>query len=430
MQVSVESTGTLERRMEVQVPAERIEKAIDERLKSISRTVRLKGFRPGKVPVNVVRQQFGQQVRQEVLGDVMQSSFAEAVVQQQLTPAGGPRIEPISTEGGDLKYRAVFEIFPQIQLKGLEGMEIARPAADVSDADVDAMITNLREQRPTYASVDREAGDTDRVTVDFEGSIDGRAFEGGKGEGVPVVIGAGRMLSDFENGLKGVRAGEKKTIEVTFPANYPTVGLAGQRAQFALDVKSVEERHLPELDDTFCKSYGVEEGGIERLREEVRDNMTRELADAVTARVKKQVMDALLAGNPFELPKSVVDAQVREMQVDAARRMGAKDASQVPAPEPFVEPARRRVALTLLINEVVKTAGLSVDQGQVQTRMQEVAQQYPDANQALQTLRSNPQLRRQIEASVIEDQAVNWLLERAKISEHPMSFKEIMNFGA
>jgi trigger factor len=429
MQVSVEATGALERRMEVHVPAERIEKAIDERLKSISRTVRLKGFRPGKVPVKVVRQQFGQQVRQEVLGDVMQSSFNEAVVQQQLTPAGGPKIEPISTEG-DLKYRAVFEIFPQIQLKDLDAMEIQRPVADVTDADVEAMITNLREQRPTYAAVDREARDTDRVTVDFEGTIDGQPFEGGKGEGVPVVVGAGRMLADFEAGLKDVRAGDKKTIDVTFPSNYPTVGLAGKRAQFALDVKSVEERNLPEVDDAFCKSYGVDEGGIERLREEVRENMTRELADAVSARVKKQVMDALLAGNPLELPKSVVDTQVREMQLDAARRIGAKDASQVPGPEPFQEPARRRVALTLLINEVVKTAGLSVDQSQVQTRMHEVAQQYPDANQALQTLRTNPQARRQIEASVIEDQAVNWILERAKMTDQQVTFREIMNFGA
>ena len=238
------------------------------------------------------------------------------------------------------------------------------------------------------------------------------------------------MLADFEAGLKGVRAGDKKTIDVTFPANYPTVGLAGKRAQFALEVKSVEERKLPELDDAFCKSYGVDEGGIERLREEVRDNMTRELADAVSARVKKQIMDALLAANPFELPKSVVDSQVREMQLEAARRQGAKDASQIPPPEPFVEPARRRVALTLLINEVVKAGGLSVDQTQVQTRMHEVAQQYPDANQALQTIRGNPQVRRQIEASVLEDQAVNWLLERAKIADQRATFKEIMNFGA
>ncbi|MGH8187798.1 MAG: trigger factor, partial [Steroidobacteraceae bacterium] len=259
MQVSVESTGTLERRMEVQVPAAQIEKAVDERLQKLSRTVRLKGFRPGKVPVKVVRQQFGQQVRQEVLGDVVQSSFAEAVVQEKLTPAGGPRIEPIDFAGGDLKYRAVFEIVPQIQLADVETLDIVRSTAEVSDADVDTMIQNLREQRPTYVNADREARDTDRVTVDFTGTIDGEPFEGGAGEDIPIVLGAGRMLPDFEAGLQGVRAGEQKTIELTFPQNYATQALAGRKAQFAVSVKSVEERVLPELDDAFCKSYGVEE---------------------------------------------------------------------------------------------------------------------------------------------------------------------------
>lgn len=431
MQVSVETTGALERRMEVQVPAERIEKAVDERLKSMSRTVRLKGFRPGKVPVNIVRQQFGQQVRQEVLGDVVQSTFAEAVTQQNLTPTGGPRIEPISTEkGGDLKYRAVFEIFPQITLAGVEGMEITRPAGEVATADVDAMIENLRQQRPTFIAVEREAHDTDRVTVDFDGTVDGEAFEGGKGENVPVVLGAGRMLADFEAGLKGVRAGEQKTIELTFPANYGGAGLAGKKAQFAINVLSVEEQQLPELTDEFCKSYGVEEGGIDRLRQEVEENMRRELTDAVHARVKQQVMDALLAANPVELPKTLVDAQVRDLQIDAGRRMGAKDVSQLPPADGFVETAKRRVALSLLINEVIKTAKIELDQGKVQLRFEELAQQFPDANQALQTYRSNPQIRRQMEASVLEDQVVDWLVERAKVTDKPATFKELMNFGA
>lgn len=431
MQVSVETTGALERRMEIQVPAERIEKAVDERLKSMSRTVRLKGFRPGKVPVNVVRQQFGQQVRQEVLGDVVQSTFNEAVTQQHLTPTGGPRIEPISTEkGGDLKYRAVFEIFPEIKLAGIEGIELTRPVGEVTAADVDAMIENLRQQRPTFVAADREAHDTDRVTVDFDGTIDGTPFEGGKGENVPVVLGAGRMLADFEAGLKGVRAGERKTIELTFPANYGAAALAGKKAQFAINVHSVEEQQLPELTDEFCKSYGVEEGGIERLRQEVEENMRRELSDAVNARVKKQVMDALLASNPVELPKTLVDAQVRELQLDAGRRMGAQDVSQLPPADGFVEPAKRRVALSLLINEIIKTAKITVDQGKVQLRFQELAQQFPDANQALQTYRSNPQIRRQMEASVLEDEVVDWLLERAKVTEKPATFKELMNFGA
>ena len=431
MQVSVESTGALERRIEVQVPAERVEKAIDDRLKSMSRTVRLKGFRPGKVPVQVVRQQFGQQVRQEVLGDVMQSSFAEAVTQEKLNPAYRPRIEPISMEqGSDLKYRAVFEIFPQITLAGADSLQVERPVAEVGTADVDAMIQNLQQQRVTYVPVDREARDTDRVTIDFEGTVDGQPFEGGKGEAVPIVLGAGRMLADFEAGLQGVRSGDQKTVELTFPANYGAANLAGKRASFAVKVNSVEEQKLPELDDEFCKSYGVEEGGIERLRMEVEENMRRELAEAVRSRVKKQIMDGLLAANPLELPKSLVEQQVRELQLDAGRRMGAKDVSQLPSAESMLEPAKRRVALSLLINEVIKTANINLDQAKVQTRFEELAQQFPDAAQAVQQYRGNPQIRRQMEATVLEDQVVDWLLERAKVSDKQSTFKEIMNFGA
>lgn len=431
MQVSVETTGALERRIEVQVPAERIEKAVDERLQKLSRTVRLKGFRPGKVPVKVVRQQFGQQVRQEVLGDVMQSTFAEAVTQEKLVPAAGPRIEPISLEqGSDLKYRATFEVLPEVKLNGVESIEVARPTADVTTSDVDAMIQNLREQRPTYTAVEREAQDTDRVVVDFAGKLDGQPFEGGQGDNVSIVLGAGRMLADFENGVRGAKPGEKKTIDVNFPANYAAQNLAGKTAQFDITIKSVEERTLPELDDEFCKLYGVEEGGIERLRQEVEENMRRELGEAVRARLKKQIMDALLAANPLDLPKSLVDQQVRDLQVDAGRRMGAQDVSQLPPAEGFVDAARRRVALSLLVNEIIKTAQLSVDQTKVQARFEELALQFPDPTQALQTYRSNPQIQRQLEASVIEDQVVDWVLERAKVTEQPSTFKELMNFGA
>ncbi|HKR37507.1 MAG TPA: trigger factor [Steroidobacteraceae bacterium] len=430
MQVSVESTGTLERRMEVQVPAAQIDKAVDERLQRLSRTVRMKGFRPGKVPVKVVRQQFGQQVRQEVLGDVMQSSFAEAVEQEKLTPAGGPRIEPINIGEGDLKYRAVFEIVPQIQLQGLDTLPVERPVADVSTSDIDAMIENLREQKPTFASVEREARTTDRVTVDFNGTIDGQPFEGGSGQDIPIVLGAGRMLADFEAGLVGARSGEQRTISLTFPQNYGAPALAGKRADFAIAVKSVEERHLPELDDEFCKAYGVEQGGITQLRSEVEENMRRELSDAIRARLKKQVLDGLAAANPIELPKSMIDAQVRDLQIDAGRRMGARDASQLPPPDAFQDAARRRVQLSLLVGEVIKTANIQVNQAQVQARFQELAQQYPDAVQAVEQYRTNPQMRRQMEAAVLEDQVVDWLLERARVTDKQSSFKELMNFGA
>jgi trigger factor len=431
MQVSVETTGALERRMEVQVPAERVEKAVDERLQKLSRTVRLKGFRPGKVPVKVVRQQFGQQVRQEVLGDVMQSTFNEAVVQENLVPATGPRIEPINLEqGSDLKYRAVFEVLPQVKLAPIENIEVAKPTAEVTSADVDAMIQNLREQRPTYTAVEREAQDTDRVAVDFVGTLNGQPFEGGQGENVSIILGAGRMLADFEKGVRGAKAGDQKTVDVTFPANYGAPNLAGQTAQFQISIKSVEERTLPELDDEFCKSYGVESGGLERLREEVEDNMRRELSDAVRARVKKQIMDSLLTANPLDLPKSLVDSQIRELQIDAGRRMGAQDASQLPPADGFIEQARRRVALSLLINEVIKTGDIKLDASKVQTRFEELAMQFPDPNQAFQTYRANPQIQRQVEASVLEDQVVDWVLERAKATEQSSSFKELMNFGA
>jgi len=431
MQVSVETTSALERRMEVSVPRERIEQAIDERLKRVGRTVKLKGFRPGKVPPKVVKQQFGAQVRQEVLSDLMQSSFAEAVTQEKLNPAAGPRIEPLSVgPDEDLKYRATFEIFPQIELQGVEGIAVRRPAAEVTEADVDAMVQNLREQRPKFDTVDRACREGDRVTMDFEGQIDGAAFEGSKGEDVAVLLGGGRMLKDFEAGITGLKAGERKSIEVPYPADYHNPALAGKVAAFDVHVKKVDEKRLPDLDEEFCREYGVVEGGIEQLRSEVADNMRRELGENVRARLKQQLLDALLAANPTEVPKSLVDAQVREMQIEAARRMGAKDASQVPPPDPFVETARRRVALGLLVGELIKSRGLKIDRARVDARLADLASSYPDPDAIIKAYRQNADALRQVENMVIEDQVVDLLLEHAKVTDQPATFKDVMNFGA
>jgi len=431
MQVSVESTGSLERRMEIQVPAARIEKAIEDKLLSMTRTVRLKGFRPGKVPVKVVRQQFGQQVRQEVLGDVLQATFAEAIGQEKITPVTSPKIETIAQESGvDFKYRAVFEIFPDIELKGLEGLAIVKPIAAVTTGDVDAMIDNLRKQRPTFVAVDREARDTDQVTIDFLGTLDGVEFDGGKGENVPVVLGAGRMLPDFESGLKGARAAEQRSIQVAFPANYQAQNLAGKTASFAITVHKVEEQQLPELTDEFCTHYGVEQGGIEQLRKEVEENMQQELAESIRARLKRQLFDALLAANPIEVPKVLVEEQVRNMQIEAGRRMGARDVSQLPPATQFQDAARQRVALGLLISEAVKAAKLELDRAKVAEKLVEMAQNYPDPQQVAKAYRENAQLRSQLESSVLEEQVTDWLLERAKITEQASTFKELMNFGA
>ncbi len=431
MQVSVESTGSLERRMEVSVPKEQIEQAVDERLKRVGRTAKLKGFRPGKVPPRVIRQQFGAQVRQEVLSDLMQSSFSQAVVEQKLMPAAGPRIEPISSgPGEDLKYRAIFEVYPEVSLQQVDGLAVARPVAEVAEADIEAMVQNLRAQRPNFVPVDRPSHEGDRVTMDFEGRIDGRSFEGSSGKDVAVILGAGRMLKDFETGITGSRAGEQRSIHVRYPDEYHNKDLAGRTAEFTVDVKQVDEKQLPPLDDAFCREYGVDEGGLERLLSEVADNMRRELGDNVRARLKQQVFDRLLEANPIEVPRALVEQQVRDMQLDTARRIGAKDASQVPPPDPFVEPARRRVALGLLVSELVRARGISLDRARVDVRLGELAATYPDPDAIISAYRQNPDAMRQVENMVLEDQVVDHLLERAKVTDQPSTFKELMNFGA
>jgi len=431
MQVSVETTGALERRMEVSVPRARIEQAIDERLKSVSRTAKLKGFRPGKVPLKVVRQQFGAQVRQEVLSELMKSSFAEAVTQEKLNPAAGPRIEPLSVgPDEDLRYRATFEVFPEIEIKGADGIVVVRPIAEVADADVDAMVMNLREQRPRFDLVDREAREGDRVTMDFEGLVDGAPFEGSKGQDVGVLLGGGRMLKDFESGITGMKADERRSVSVPYPVDYHNPALAGKTAAFDVHVKKVEEKRLPDLDEEFCREYGVLEGGIEQLREEVRENMERELADNVRARLKQQLLDGLLKANPVDVPQSFVDGQVREMQIEAARRMGATDASQLPPPESFAEPARRRVALGLLIGELIKSRGIQLDRERVEARLADIAASYPEPEAVIKAYRQNADAMRQVENLVLEDQAVELLLGNAKVSDRATTFKEVMKFGA
>jgi len=431
MQVSIETTSALERRMEVSVPRERIEQAIDERLKRVSRTAKLKGFRPGKVPLKVVKQQFGAQVRQEVLSDLMQTSFAEAVSQEKLKPAAGPRIEPLSVgPDEDLRYRATFEVFPEIELQGVEGIAVLRPAAEVTDADVDAMVLNLREQRPRFEVAERESREGDRVTMDFVGQVDGAPFEGSKGDDVGVLLGGGRMLKAFETGITGMKADEHRQVSVPYPADYHNPALAGKAATFDVHVKKVEERRLPEVDDEFCREYGVLDGGVEQLRREVRDNMERELADNVRARLKQQLLDGLLKANPVEVPTGFVDSQVREMQIEAARRTGATDASQVPSADSFVEAARRRVALGLLIRELIRSRGVQIDRDRVEARLADIAATYPDPEAVIKAYRQNADGMRQVESLVLEDQAVDLLLEHAKVTERAASFKEVMNFGA
>jgi trigger factor len=429
MQVSVESIGKLERRMQVQVPAERVSQEIAARLKNISRTARLNGFRPGKAPIKVIRQQFGSQIHREVIGELLQSSYAEAVTQKQLTPAGSPRIEPQSMdEGQDLKYIATFEVFPEVVLQPMETLEVEKVTAEVTESDIDAMIERLRKQQMKYAAVNRGAATGDKATIDFEGAIDGVPFAGGKGENIAIVLGEGRMLPDLEQGLIGAMPGEKREVTVNFPADYRATELAGKSAIFATEVKTVEEPVLPEVDEEFCKSFGVTEGGLPKLREDVAANMRRELEQALRNRNKAAVMEKLYAANPTDVPNVLIEGQIRDMQVEAMRRAGTKDAAQAPPREPFVEPARRRVALGLLLNDVIRKENLVVDRARVNERLDEMVSAYGDAGAMKRAYMQNADAMRQVESLALEDQAVDWILEHAKVREVQSTFKQLMNF--
>jgi trigger factor len=428
MQVSVESISKLERRMQVAVPAERVATEIAARLKNLSRTARLNGFRPGKAPLTVIRRQFGAQVHREVIGELLQSSFAEAVTEKQLSPAGNPRIEPQSMdEGQDLKYVATFEVFPEVSLQPFDSLELERVTAEVTESDIDAMILRLRKQQMKFAPVSRAAKTGDKVTIDFLGSIDGVEFAGGKGENIAIVVGEGRMLPELEQGLIGGAAGEHRDVEVNFPADYRATELAGKKAIFGTDIKSVEEPTLPELDEEFCKSFGVTEGGVPRLREDVAANMRRELEQNLRNRNKTAVMEKLYQANPIDVPNALIESQIRDMQIETMRRTGAKDVSQAPPREPLVEPARRRVALGLLFNDVIRRENVILDPKRANARLDEMVGAYGDAAALKRAYQQNADAMPQVESLALEDQVVDWVLAHAKVHETVSSFKELMN---
>ena len=429
MQVSVESISKLERRMQVQVPAARVTQEIAARLKNLSRTARLNGFRPGKAPLNVIRRQFGPQVHREVIGELLQSSFAEAVTEKQLTPAGNPRIEPQSIdEGQDLRYIATFEVFPEVALQPMDTLELERVTAQVQEGDVDAMLERLRKQQIKYATVSRAAAMGDKVTIDFVGTIEGVEFAGGKAENVAIVLGDGRMLPQLEQGLVGTSAGEQKDIAVDFPADYRATELAGKTANFSAQIKGVEEAVLPELDEEFCKAFGVTEGGVAKLREDVAANMRRELETNLRNRNKAAVMEKIYNANPLDVPNALVESQIRDMQVQAMQRSGAKDVSQAPPREPLIEPARRRVALGLIFNDVIRRENLVVDPQRAEARLDEMVGAYGDAAALKRAYQQNADAMRQVESLALEDQVVDWILAHAKVQEKASSFKEVMNF--
>lgn len=417
MQVSIESEEGLERRMRVQVPADRIENEVQIRLKKVGRQAKLQGFRPGKIPANVVKQHFGAQVRQEVLQEVLQSTYSEAVTQQQLQPAGSPNIEPENlTEGQDLSYVAVFEVYPEVQIKGLDKIKVQQPEVAIAPAEVDEMIQNLLKQRADWVEVDRKAADGDQVKLDFSGTLKGEPFEGGSAEGFEFILGEGQMLEDFEKGIRGLQAGDEKTIKVKFPKDYHAAELAGAKAEFALTIKAVSESVLPELNEDFVKSYGIESGAADDLRADIRKNMERERDAKARGEVKRQVMEGLAAQNPITVPAVLVKQEAHSMQHDAMERMGVKDHNQAPPEDTFKEPAEKRVRLGLLLQEIIAENKIEVDRERVTTKVDELVAPYENPEELRNMYLQNPQFLGQVENAVLEEQVIEFLQSKAKLS--------------
>lgn len=425
MQVSVESTSALERRMSITVPAERIETQVNKRLQQTAQKAKIPGFRPGKVPMSVIRQRFEADARQEAVGDVIQSSFYEAVAEQKLAPAGQPSVEPkVLEKGKDLEFVATFEVFPEIKVSGLEGIAIERQQAEVADSDVDNMLDILRKQNTRFEAVDRAAKKDDQLNIDFVGKIDGEAFAGGSATGTQLVLGSGRMIPGFEDALIGAKAGEERVINPTFPEDYQNLDLAGKTAEFTVKVNSVSAPQLPELNDEFFALFGIKEGGLEGFRTEVRKNMERELRQAIKSKIKNQVMEGLLAANPVEVPKALIASEVNNLRVQAVQQFGGNiKPDQLPA-ELFEEQAKRRVSLGLIVAEVVKQFELKPDDARVRELIQEMASAYQEPEQVVAWYYKNDQQLNEVRSVVLEEQVVDTVLQKANVTDKSVSYEE------
>lgn len=427
MQVTVETTAGLERKMRVVVPSERIEAQVTEKLKQTAKQAKINGFRPGKVPVREVKRRFGEGIRQEISSEMIQSSYGEALQKEDLNPAGMPKIEEVNMEEGkDLEYTAVFEVFPEIEVGGLENIEVDRLTSSIEEADLEKMIDTLREQRLVYAEVDRAAVEKDQLNLDFEGFLGDEPFEGGKAEGTDLVLGSGSMVPGFEDGLAGLKAGEEKDLNLTFPENYQATNLAGQEVLFKIKVNKVSGPELPELNDEFFEQFDVKEGGVEAFRKEVTNNMKRELDSAIKAKIKDQVMDGLGDNNEVDLPQALIDQEVNRMRQEAVQQFGGGaqfDPSMLPA-EMFSEQAQKRVKLGLIVSAIVDKNSLEANAEKVREAIEEMASTYQEPEEVINYYYSNEQQLSQIQNMVLEGQIVDFVLESAKVTDKTVSYDE------
>lgn len=430
MQVSVETMSSLERRMTITVPSARVDSEVNERISKTARTVRMDGFRPGKVPVAVVKKRFGASIRQEALGDLIRDCFYEAVTQEKLNPASFPTIESVKDEGdADIAFVASFEIYPEVKIGNLADIKVERPVASVGEEDVDRMIDSLRRQRATWTGTAEAAAEGDRLDIDFDGSVDGTAFEGGAAKGFSLVLGSKRMIPGFEDQLAGVKAGEERRLDVTFPEDYQAEALRGKAAVFQVRVNKVETPVLPAVDAEFVKAFGIADGNLERFRADVRKNMERELRQAVKNRTKSQVLEGLVAGHSLEVPKALVANEINRLRENMLRQFGgnAKNVSPDMLPDAlFSERASRSVTLGLLIGELIKESGLQVDADRVRTLIEEIAESYETPADVVNWYYGNKDQLQQVEAVVLEDQVVDHILAKAQVTDKPVSYEELL----
>jgi trigger factor len=431
MQVSVEATQGLERTLTITVAAEVFEKEYDGRIRHLAKTQRIDGFRPGKVPASVIAKRFGTAVEQEVAGEIMQRHFFEAVVAEKLNPAGAPKVEPKPRKKGEeFVFTATFEVYPEISLAALEALSVEKESAEVTDEDLDKMVMTLRKQHATWNSVDREAANDDQVKLDFEGSIDGEVFEGGKAENFEIVLGSGRMIPGFEEGIVGHKAGDEFTIDVNFPEEYHAENLKGKAAQFAIKLNSVEEQELPEVTPEFVKKFGVESGELEELKADVKKNMARELEQTLKNSNKDRVLTALVEANEIEVPKALIDNEVDVLRKQAVERYGQqmdpKNLPELPA-ELFTEQAEKRVKVGLVLGEVIKSNELKVDQDKVIALIETTASAYEAPAEVVEYYKNNKEMMQNMENVALEEQAIDFILERATVTEVNKSFDEVMN---
>jgi trigger factor len=431
MQVSVETTQGLERRLTITVPAAAISTEVDKELRNIAKNRRVDGFRPGKAPVAMIKKMFGLSVLQDVASRQMQNHFYQAIIANKLTPAGAPTFAPGQlAEGKDLEFAATFEVYPEVQLNALDKIEVTKPVVEITADDLDTMLGTLRKQHATWAKTEAAAASGDRVVIDFVGSIDGEEFEGGKASDFTLELGQGRMIPGFEEGIIGKKAGEAVTVDVTFPAEYHAENLKGKAAQFAVTVKAVEAQQLPEVNDEFAKLFGLAEATVDALKVEVKKNMERELNNSIKARVKDQVIKGLLATHEVEVPQALIESEIDVLRRQALQRFGnnldPKQLPELPA-SLFTEQAKDRVKVGLLLGEVIKANKLQVEDARVQSLIETVASAYEDPQEVVQYYNSNKELLQGMRNVALEEQAIDLVLTKAKVKEEKAKFDEIMN---